>query len=258
MRHGSGLHRDCVVPEVSRVHHVSAAGGANVKKGSKAAKLLDSMMESSLPSGFLTERSTEKLLKPEYDKAFAELVSRGEIHSIADITDAELDSKKVYIIPYLREEYQSLVKILPLYPSQPRAGRGGVIIINHPVSQSKMLLVDRRRGEGILPDSERRFPRKPHWTFKAGRAESCDGLCQRHGLLCDPAELEYVNNCEALKKVFPCENGCGHQVGQEIPAYVHEPGRDTYQQCLVTDDVISTCDARHHSTTRLCRCYSPR
>jgi len=63
-----------------------------------------------------------------------------------------------------------------------------------------------------------------------------------------------VNTCEALKQHFPCEDGCGHQVGQEIPAYVHDRSRDTALQCLVTDDAISSCGAHVPVTTRLCVC----
>ena len=40
------------------------------------------------------------------------------------------------------------------------------------------------------------------------------------GKRCDPRELEFANTCEALMAHFPCEGGCGHQIGDEIPAYV--------------------------------------
>lgn len=46
-----------------------------------------------------------------------------------------------------------------------------------------------------------------------------------------------------MKSWFPCENGCGHQVGLEIPCYVHDPSIDTALQCLITDDAIPTCHA---------------
>ena len=61
-------------------------------------------------------------------------------------------------------------------------------------------------------------------------------------------------SCEALARHFPCEAGCGHQVGDELPAYVHDSALDTYQQCLVSDITFSTCEAAFSKTTRLCRC----
>lgn len=65
---------------------------------------------------------------------------------------------------------------------------------------------------------------------------------------------EFANNCEAMREAFACELGCGHQVGAEIPCYVHQSKRDTFQQCLVTDEVTSLCGASHPATTRLCGC----
>ena len=59
---------------------------------------------------------------------------------------------------------------------------------------------------------------------------------------------------EALARHFPCEAGCGHQVGDELPADVHDSALDTYQQCLVSDIAFSTCEAAFSKTTRLCRC----
>ena len=44
------------------------------------------------------------------------------------------------------------------------------------------------------------------------------------------------------------------QVGTELPAYVHNPSIDTYQQCLVSDIAFSVCKSSYTKTSRLCRC----
>ena len=64
----------------------------------------------------------------------------------------------------------------------------------------------------------------------------------------------FANNCEALLEHFPCEAGCGHQIGDEIPCYVSDPTSQTYRQCLVTEQRMPRCRASHGSTTRLCVC----
>jgi hypothetical protein len=48
--------------------------------------------------------------------------------------------------------------------------------------------------------------------------------------------LLYFSLIRSLTHMCSCfQQGCGHQVGLELPAYVIGPGRATYQQCLVAD-----------------------
>ena len=57
-----------------------------------------------------------------------------------------------------------------------------------------------------------------------------------------------------MTPVWPCEAGCGHQVGPELPAYASSNSLDTYRQCLVSDIAVSKCDAKYFKTERLCFC----
>lgn len=70
---------------------------------------------------------------------------------------------------------------------------------------------------------------------------------------CHERDIAFINNCDALLIVFPCQGGCGHQSGSEIPCYVSGTA-DTFQQCLVTDGAQSTCSASHPVTSRICPC----
>lgn len=58
----------------------------------------------------------------------------------------------------------------------------------------------------------------------------------------------------SLKIFLKCENGCGHQVGAEIPCYVAAVTEPTYRQCLISDSGRNNCGAKHHATQRLCAC----
>ena len=107
-----------------------------------------------------------------------------------------------------------------------------------------------------LRSDEQQRPVPGSLIDKANVAESCDALCGRKGLICRTPELVFVNNCEALMAHFPCENGCGHQVGGDIPNYVVNRDEPTFQQCLISDGGTD-CRSSHHSTQRLCVC-SPR
>merc|ERR1712014_565483 len=160
----------------------------------------------------------------------------------------------VYLIPYTREGYPALAKMLELYPSQPRAARKGLVLTRHPVTKAEIALVDRRQSQDLLPPQEQWVKDPQLKAIGANPGEACNGACQRAGLRCEQRQLEYVNTCEALKRTFACEEGCGHQVGKEIPCYVHDSTRDTARQCLMTDEATPTCEAAHASTTRLCAC----
>jgi len=87
-----------------------------------------------------------------------------------------------------------------------------------------------------------------------GGGQSCDDVCKTKGMTCNVEQLEFVNSCNGLLKVFPCENGCAHQVGKELPVYVHGSKEASHKQCLVTFISKLTCAGKHHATTRLCAC----
>ncbi len=43
------------------------------------------------------------------------------------------------------------------------------------------------------------------------------------GLACSAEMLYFANKCDVLLSLFTCEEGCGHQIGPELPAYVDDP-----------------------------------
>lgn len=250
LRHGSGLRpRECVVPEISRTHHFDTKG-TNVKAGSGIAKLLEKMATSTLPSGEL--RITPELLKDSYEDELKRKFLQAEITTQSGLDFMNAD--KTYLLPYVREDYKNIAKKLDIYGAQPRTAHRGMIITRHPKNHAVVVLVDRRQDNGFLKEVDVWNPHRKRRIGSAQKGQSCDQFCRSHHMRCDPRELEFVNHCSVLKKYFPCENGCGHQVGLEIPCYVHDPVLDTALQCLVTDEALSTCQAAHKSTTRMCAC----
>jgi alpha-1,3-mannosyl-glycoprotein beta-1,2-N-acetylglucosaminyltransferase len=158
----------------------------------------------------------------------------------------------VTVVPFSAENYPAIAKRLALWPAHPRATHKGLVRTGH--AGGTVLLVDRRSGEAWLPP-KRRIARHPQAQTLAASAagQSCDAACAERGLRCDEEQLQFCNNCRDLRAHFPCEGGCGHQVGAEIPCYVSEAGRDTHTVCLHSD-VISKCAAAFKATTRLCVC----
>ena len=175
------------------------------------------------------------------------------LRSVASGSDAEPGA---IIVLYQREEYQTYVRdALQLIHPQPRGWYRGIMPLRRNSGRSGILyVVDRRRAAEFLESNERLVPAPGMQSVAAPPGVSCDGLCGSRGLRCDAGQLEFVNNCEALQQAFPCEAGCGHQVGIEIPCYVHVAGRDTEHQCLITDEEVSRCAAAYASTSRLCAC----
>eukprot|EP00928_Gymnodinium_smaydae_P060295 TRINITY_DN4390_c3_g1_i1.p1 TRINITY_DN4390_c3_g1~~TRINITY_DN4390_c3_g1_i1.p1 ORF type:complete len:604 (-),score=112.47 TRINITY_DN4390_c3_g1_i1:62-1873(-) len=250
LRHGSGLRpRECIAPEVPRVKH-NSEHGTNVQRGSKIAKLLARMAQSSLPSGQLDDVSY--LVQPRYDEHVRDMLRGATQVSIASLSG--LQAGRAYLLPYVREEYSKIAQVLQLYPSQPRTAHRGLVLTRVQPTNALLAVVDRRQAQGLLPDAEQWHP-NPGRTIAAARpAQSCAELCGSRGQRCSPREFEWANTCETMKAYFACDDGCGHQVGQEIPAFVHDRSRDTAGQCLVTDEAVPTCEAKHVSTTRLCVC----
>jgi hypothetical protein len=78
--------------------------------------------------------------------------------------------------------------------------------------------------------------------------------CGSQGRRCDGRSIPFLNNCAMLQSHFPCEAGCGHQVGDEIPCYVSDPQQPTHRQCLISDEGKASCGAAHRSTRRICPC----
>jgi len=251
MRHGAGLEgRECIVPEVPRTKHFGESG-TNVKKGTGILRQLERMTASRLPPGKLANLGY--LQKDTYDSQLRTLAQESEVRT-GQAALGGMQSGQTYVVPYVRETYKLLATQLQIIQSQPRAGHRGVIATRHPRSGAGVLLVDQRRGEGLLPEASLWRPHPSREVGAARPGQSCSDFCGDLGMVCIDKELEYVNECSFLQDHFPCEAGCGHQVGQEIPCYVHERSRDTALQCLVTDDVMPACTARHAATTRLCVC----
>lgn len=152
---------------------------------------------------------------------------------------------------YSVEEYHDLAKNLGLWPEFARATYKGVIITR--IGQTPLILADRRTCP-FLGAEDRVTADAAATLIGAEAGESCDGACARQGKACSPEQLFYVNTCEALARVFPCEAGCGHETGKEIPCYVADDSQVTRRQCLTTTDPALECSASHHSTRRLCPC----
>lgn len=263
MRHGSGVQpRECIVPEVSRTHHFGEHG-TNVQEGNGIAKLLARMKAAELPIGELGDLTY--LLQPNYEAHLRETLVKAELlrggldEFVSKMKAKSYEAGHVYLVPYVREEYKAFAKLLTITPSQPRTAHRGLILTQFPLpgisglATATFALADRRQN-GTLPDELILRPHAARKVQAARAGESCDSFCKRVGMRCDAKELEFINTCEHMKKAFPCEDGCGHQVGPELPAYVHSKDRDTALQCLVTDDEISQCKASCPATTRLCVC----
>lgn len=250
LRHGSGLYpRECIAPEVSRTHHFDTRG-TNVKTGSPIAKKLSGMPFSSLKPQKLGDLSY--LMQENYEEQLQSSMRQANLVTAEQLDN--LDHNKVYLVPFLRRDWKKLAAKLQLNEAQPRSSHNGIIFIREPKSGAQLFLADRIKSQGLLPESERAVPHPKRHVQKALPGESCADMCIRMGMHCADLELEFINNCAALKEHFHCEEGCGHQVGQEIPCYVHEATRDTGKQCLVTDDATPLCSSKNRATTRLCSC----
>ncbi|ETO35625.1 alpha-1,3-mannosylglycoprotein 2-beta-N-acetylglucosaminyltransferase [Reticulomyxa filosa] len=85
--------------------------------------------------------------------------------------------------------------------------------------------------------------------------ESCNRVCSNFGAkTCLQDHFEYINSCQVLAQHFGCEKGCqGGVMGHDVPNYVIGNKPEYYQMCLTTED-LTTCNAEHPTTARICPC----
>ena len=220
----------------------------------------------------------EKLALAQYDAALKSLVDGAQRTDLNSIRGMRFQAGGTYVVPYLTEQFGQVKQTFKLWCDNPRATHNGVIMLRDRSSGARVIIADRRvcfrrligcelvckliyscrvqDKSSPLRSEEQQLPVPGSLIDKADVAESCDALCNRKGMTCRTPELVFVNNCEALMAHFPCENGCGHQVGGDIPNYVVNREEPTFQQCLISDGGTD-CRSAHHSTQRLCVC-SPR
>ena len=161
---------------------------------------------------------------------------------------------------YREEEYPSLARLFDVMDNPRGHHRHLAVLIRRGSSMGVsavnegpvFLLADARRCP-FLPDRLRVTPRPDLLMLKAARGQSCTSLCEEAGSACAEDQFAFLNDCDVLKRHFPCERGCAYQLGGDIPNYVPDLSRDTGGQCLLNHGVAS-CGARHPSTKRLCAC----
>ena len=249
--------RECVAPEINRSRHASSRG-TNVLDNKPFERFTFETV------GVESYGDLSYLLHGAHEQAFSSAVraaKRAEWPSIwggATAKDtamrwvSDLPSAQPTLLLYTREQYKDLAKPLGLWGENPRAFHNGTIAL-HPPSGGQLILADRRHSPYLEP-SERMLPPPSMRQLKASAGVSCDKACADVGQSCDAHQLEWGNTCEAMARFFPCEAGCGHQVGPELPAYASSPSLDTHRQCLISDIAISTCAAAFAKTERLCTC----
>lgn len=222
--------RDCLFPEVPRVRHVATTRSTNVK-GDQAARLANfAFWRGEGPSPL-----DAPLTRAEYDATLASLMARADELVVADVPTLLVQAKS-----------------LGLWPTDFRGHRRGVVVLRRPPNRTVLVVDD---SSDLLPPGRRRALPPGARVVPADRVgASCDTVC--HEDRCRDDLLSLVDDCAVLVAQFPCERGCGHQLGIDLPAYVDDPRQPTHQQCLLSNKAAlrSTCAARHPSTRRLCVC----
>lgn len=103
-----------------------------------------------------------------------------------------------------------------------------------------------------------RLPRKlpDDATVVAGQQGlACSAVCENTGKVCSPEFLASVNNCDLLKKHFPCSS-CESNFGYDQPAYVgNSANKEQFGKCLYNSkESFLSCAGAHADTQRLCVC----
>ena len=229
--------RYCFFPEVPRVRHAQTARSSNVLPAE--AKRLERF-------AFYHGGATTSPLRPPlptdlYDKTFKDLLGSSSTTAV--------------VLATFPEDLPKLAKDFALWPSELRGYYKGLVLLRR--RQGRVVLVVDRRTCTFLPETQRlTLPDNARIVAANAANQDCHETCRSQNLKCEDHLLRFISaDCDALQKAFPCEHGCGHQLGTELPAYVTSPQEATFGQCLMTNHAKpSTCDAKHQATVRLCPC----
>jgi len=232
--------RECLAPEISRTKHIGEHG-VNVMGGSQNS-LYASWGFSNLSPGEDSLGDLSYLQKERYESKVKEIVANAYNSASSDV-----------LVLYTAENFKTIAQKYHLWQNQPRGTHRGLILVQQR-DKSYIVFADQRKAKAYLRSSDIIRPNSVGELFAGKPGQSCTTVCRAKGKRCEEKELNFANTCEALLAKFPCEAGCGHQMGLEIPSYVTDPKERTYQQCLVSDEVYPKCNAKHPITARLCIC----
>jgi len=237
--------RECIFPEVPRTQHIGVEG-TNVHEAAGQSMADIYAFSTRGPRPF---ENMARLGQPAYENWMASQIKAAPRVSLGAAGPAMSG-----LVLYTTEDYYSLQTALGLRVDSPRGTYRGVITLRKP--GGLLFLADVRVSKHIETREQVR-PTPGLLFIPAAQGQSCDARCKqgRSGVVmhCAITQFAFLNTCDALKKVFPCEKGCGHQTGPDIPNYVPAPHQPTYQQCLISDGGPD-CAASHPDTQRLCPC----
>ncbi|CAE6940996.1 Mgat1 [Symbiodinium sp. CCMP2456] len=263
--------KECIVPQVSRSHH-AAAKGSSVSTA-KQIRLFESMAFSDVPSTCDVAEpcaqfgNVSYLAAEDYDAWHRQAVAKAPRLDLKELKaqngkPIKKLPKILHVVPYVHEEFLQYAEAAGLsprntkgsIPADVRSEHYGTVVGRIVSQQVPLLMVDKRSQLGLLrPEEQLRF-NVNFEVVPGSQGKSCVEVCQARNAKCDKQQIYFLNDCNLLKKHFPCEAGCAHQVGKELPVYVPDPAQSTKGQCLITFISPATCEAKHKSTSRLCPC----
>jgi hypothetical protein len=262
--------KECIIPEVPRSRHMIGTGGSSINNN-KQFKLFRSMALAQTASTCDMNSKCRQfgdvsyLLEDKYAEWMSQAVKSLPTLPVEEIRiGATLDRSKTYVVPYIFEEYASIVEMVGLrpkgtktaIPQDIRSEHYGMVHARHLQSRARILLVDKRSPLHYLPEAQQVRMNPNSMAVAAAKGLSCKQTCESKQMTCDNREMHFINNCRTLESLFGCEAGCAHQVGKELPVYVPDETQPTYRQCLVTFISPLRCETAHKSTARACACTS--
>lgn len=236
--------RDCVVPEISRNYNIGVKGANMDNAGYN--KFLKNIAHN---KQIVHLGDVSYILRDNYDALMRRHLAKARSISPGAVLGIK-PGNETLVVMYKREEYARMAASLGIW-NVPRAHHQNLGLLK--VQGNLLLLADRRLCP-LLSDTERLFRNPSLQVVGGNQGQSCNDGCRRAGgLICDATQFDFINTCDELKAAFPCESGCGFQVGEDIPNYVSDSRDRNAKMCLVTDE-IPRCQASHPSTARLCPC----
>lgn len=240
LRANNELDRECVVPEVNRVAHISSRG-VNVQSAAPYQAF-----------AFSTSQGGTRWALDEDDEVFRTAKRLPNLDNIQSETGHVL---VVYDHHQLAKLLGQLGCDVPM-KDEPRASRRGLLALRRSPTAFTFLCHRTRCAPWLFPHEQFVKPTRSLHRAKAG--ENCQVTCAQHGHECDDQNLQTIayggRACVYMRTYFSCPEGCGHQVGPELPAMAISSNVDTEGQCLVGESAVPTCQASHPFTARLCSC----
>lgn len=240
--------RDCIVPEISRNRNIGEEGAnMNQKMFNEKLKKINFYEGKETDFGDLNYLKYENYEENLYEKVKNAKIINGDPKTLFSLKNENAEN---LLFIYSTKNVQAVLSMLGIPFGEMRTHHNFLVILRF---GSGFLYLAHHKLTQYLPEDLRVKKTLNTLPHPSQLGMTCDRACSVIQKKCSEEDFDFINNCETLKKFFPCTD-CLIQYGSDLPNYVDDKTNEYNGKCLVTFSFVSYCISQHQSVKRLCPC----